>query len=210
MEHEHKPRGLYLEPSGYWKIDKVIRGERLRVSTQTRNLDEATALLRRHRDGVMRQQKGSAWECLVESMLQDHKSWLHRTAQGMTYRGRRTGKGCDMSPRQLADALLRSGGRCELSGIALSFEKIGTAKAAPFQPSIDRIDSAKGYNAANCRVVALAVNLAMREWGEEVIKRIGKAMFLRDLQQDVLGAVGEFTYPKVPNTQISPESEKTL
>ena len=60
------------------------------------------------------------------------------------------------------------------------------------------------------RVVALAVNLAMREWGEEVIKRIGKAMFLRDLQQDVLGAVGEFTYPKVPNTQISPESEKTL
>ena len=210
MAYEHKPRGLYLEPSGFWKIDKVIRGERLRLSTQTRNLDEATAVLHRHLYGIARQQQGSAWEYQVESMLQDHKSWLHRTAQGMTYRGRRTGKGCDMSPKQLADTLLRCHGRCEVSGIALSFEKIGPAKAAPFQPSIDRIDSAKGYNAANCRVVALAVNLAMREWGEEVVKKIGKAVFLRELQQDVLGTVGDLTYPKVPNTQISQEREKTL
>ena len=38
--------------------------------------------------------------------------------------------------------------------------------------SLDRIDSSKGYTVENCRLVCTAVNLAMNEWGEDVLERI--------------------------------------
>lgn len=209
MAESQKPLGLYLEPSGLWKIDKVIRGERIRLSTQTSDLAEAKQILGRYVRGHSHRHLQTAWEATVEKMLHDRKSWLHRTAQGMAYRGRRSGRGASMTPLQLADILLRCNGYCEVTGIALTFDRPDPSKrAAPFQPSIDRIDSSKGYSAANCRVVALAVNLAMREWGEAVIARIGKAIFLKQLEKDVRGEV-EVDLPKIypaisPGKKVNP------
>ena len=40
----------------------------------------------------------------------------------------------------------------------------------PFNPSIDRIDSNKGYTKDNTRVVAACINNAMNEWGEDILK----------------------------------------
>ena len=202
MDDMKKPLGLYLEPHGFWKIDKVIRGERIRLCTQTSNLAEAKEILGRYVRGHSRRHLQTAWETTVEGMLRDRKSWLHRTAQGMAYRGRRSGRGASMTPSQVAEILLRCNGYCEVTGIALSFDRPDPSKrAAPFQPSIDRIDSSKGYDAANCRVVALAVNLAMREWGEAVIARIGKAIFLKGLEKEVRGESGADLpkiYPGIP------------
>ena len=209
MDDTTKPRGLYQQPSGVWKIDKVVRGERIRLSTQTSNLVEAQTVLKRHVSNASRSQKLTAWQALVEAMRRDQKSWLNRTAQGMAYRGRRAGRGACMTPGQLADLLLRCDGHCEVTGIALSFERPDPAKrAAPFQPSIDRIDSSNGYTAANCRVVALAVNLAMREWGEEVISRIGKAIFLKELELEVRSGVRN-DLPKIPQKENGRQKRKT-
>ena len=202
MDNAIKPRGLYRLPSGVWKVDKVIRGKRIRLSTHTSNLAEAENVLKRYVSSTSQQQELTAWQALVEAMLRDHKSWLNRTAQGMTYRGRRSGRGAGMTPAQLAEILLRCDGYCEVTGIALSFYRPDPSKrAAPFQPSIDRIDSGKGYTAANCRVVALAVNLAMREWGEEVVSRIGKAIFLRELEREVRVGI-ECDLPKTPQKSL--------
>lgn len=199
MGNRDNPPGLYPGKRGVWIIDKVVCGDRIKLSTQTTDLGEASALLADHvRRATTRQQK-TAWDGFVEAMFLDQKSWLHRTAKGMAYRGQRMGKGCDMTANQLRQMLLRCAGRCEVTGIALSFERVDPKKTPPYQPSIDRANSALGYNAANCRVVALAVNLAMREWGAEVITRIGKAMFLKELQAAVTGdADGEVTYPNFP------------
>lgn len=52
----------------------------------------------------------------------------------------------------------------------------------PYVVSIDRIDSAKGYEAKNIRLVVSAVNLAMNEWGLEIFDRIAREYVKRESQ----------------------------
>ena len=49
----------------------------------------------------------------------------------------------------------------------------------PFNPSIDRIDSNKGYTKENTRVVAACINNAMNEWGEEILQFISVNYMLK-------------------------------
>lgn len=63
--------------------------------------------------------------------------------------------------------LNESGWCCAVSGAAFSMETINGKR--PFAPSIDRIDSTKGYSLGNCRMVCMAVNIALNVWGEQVI-----------------------------------------
>lgn len=70
----------------------------------------------------------------------------------------------------------RSGGRCEVSGLAFEtnlIEKVGIGN--PYQPSIDRIETRSGYVPGNCRLVCLAVNIAINKWGDAVFLRIAEA-----------------------------------
>ena len=45
----------------------------------------------------------------------------------------------------------------------------------PFEPSLDRINCAEGYSASNTRLVCVAVNFGMNEWGEEVYRELARA-----------------------------------
>lgn len=54
-------------------------------------------------------------------------------------------------------------GVCEVTGIAFEFERNGN----PFFPSIDRIDSSKGYTPDNCRVVLWIINTAKHTLAED-------------------------------------------
>lgn len=75
--------------------------------------------------------------------------------------------------RKMIDDLYEmAGGRCQLTGIEFSNELIGKTKSRPWAPSIDRIDSSKGYALDNIRLVCVAVNFALGAWGDEVLKRI--------------------------------------
>lgn len=51
----------------------------------------------------------------------------------------------------------------------------GTGKSNPFRPSIDRIDCSQGYTKDNVRLVCVAVNFALNEFGEAVFKQICEA-----------------------------------
>jgi predicted DNA-binding transcriptional regulator AlpA len=66
------------------------------------------------------------------------------------------------------------GGRCAVSGVQFSLERLGNGPA-PFSPSIDRIDSGAGYVQGNVRLVCCAVNLMMNVWGESVYRRLMEA-----------------------------------
>jgi len=78
-----------------------------------------------------------------------------------------------IQPSDMQEIVKRSGLRCEVSGIQFEFEQI-TRKGPhrPFSPSLDRIDSSKGYTKENTRLVCLAVNIAMNTWGFSVLEKI--------------------------------------
>jgi predicted DNA-binding transcriptional regulator AlpA len=60
--------------------------------------------------------------------------------------------------------------RCAVSGREFSFEPVGPSKLSPYAPSLDRIDSARGYEIDNIRWVCVAVNFMMNQWGDEVFR----------------------------------------
>jgi hypothetical protein len=89
---------------------------------------------------------------------------------------RRAGKSCDLPPGFTASLFERQGGRCAVTGIRFSLEEYTQALVKhPFAPSLDRIDSKVGYTASNVRLVCVAVNFGMNEWGEDVFMRLARA-----------------------------------
>jgi hypothetical protein len=62
-----------------------------------------------------------------------------------------------------------SRGKCSLSGLPFrppEGEKVRHMRN-PYAPSIDRIDNALGYTPDNVRLICVAMNLAMHQWGLE-------------------------------------------
>lgn len=66
--------------------------------------------------------------------------------------------------------------RCAITGIPFDLKsKMAEGRRNPFAPSIDRIDSRGGYVEANVRIVALAVNIMLADWGEPILRQVMEA-----------------------------------
>jgi hypothetical protein len=83
---------------------------------------------------------------------------------------------------ELDSALVRANGRCEMTGRAFD-SKTYSGRRRPFAPSIDRIDSSKGYHAQNIRIVCVATNAALAEFGDKVLYSLFEAMMLKLLSE---------------------------
>lgn len=64
------------------------------------------------------------------------------------------------------------GGRCSVSGMKLNVTTDGTWTRNPWAPSVDRIDAKRGYIEGNCRVVCVAANVALNEWGLDALREL--------------------------------------
>jgi len=74
-------------------------------------------------------------------------------------------------------------GTCELSGIPFDFSKSSKNNFNPMSPSIDRIDSSKGYTFDNCRVILTALNVALSEYGLGLYLEIAKKVISQQNKQ---------------------------
>ena len=90
----------------------------------------------------------------------------------LTRRTRGTARALELTRDEFWQMVRRANGRCELSGILFHNRRMAGRRRAPYAPSIDRIDSKSGYTASNTRLVCVAVNLALNEFGDEVLIRI--------------------------------------
>lgn len=69
-----------------------------------------------------------------------------------------------------------AGKRCSISGMPLTITTDGAWFRNPWAPSIDRIDSKLPYQEGNCRVVCYAANVALNEWGIEVLASLAQGI----------------------------------
>lgn len=101
----------------------------------------------------------------------------HRAAKLLTWirvRAARTGREFDLTSEWLLEKM--QAGVCEVAGIRLDLGKDGDSRFNPWGPSIDRIDSARGYTQDNCRLVCWIYNMAKAEWSDEVVMTLAKAL----------------------------------
>jgi len=78
----------------------------------------------------------------------------------------------DLKISDVVRLLERAGGCCELTGISFSFEVHDPSAKRPWAPSLDRIDSSGPYQYENCRIVCAAVNIALSNFGDDILRRI--------------------------------------
>lgn len=88
---------------------------------------------------------------------------------------------CRITLDDLFDLSRRSKGECELTGIKFRYGADRTLPASVkrkriWAPSIDRIDSSKGYTPDNVRLVCFSVNAALQEFGDKVLLKIATAL----------------------------------
>ena len=94
---------------------------------------------------------------------------------------------CTLTANDIIQMAVASDERCALTGIPFSFAKGADEHKAPFAPSLDRIDSCKGYTPQNTRLVCVAVNLAMNQWGEAVLREIATAYVKHKESSNAMG-----------------------
>lgn len=99
-------------------------------------------------------------------------AWVRRMYFGAEKRSKDKGRTFTLTPRDLLDLVERANGKCEVS--LIPFVPNGTR--SPYAASIDRIDSAKGYETGNVRLVCLAVNAALNVWGLDIALKVARAM----------------------------------
>lgn len=82
---------------------------------------------------------------------------------------------CDLTPEWIESKIKK--GRCEVTNIPF----VLTRGHHPFAPSMDRIDSSKGYTMDNIQIVVLIYNTAKRQFCHDDVMLLAKALVNRDI-----------------------------
>lgn len=62
--------------------------------------------------------------------------------------------------------------RCELTGVRFFSDYDGPANRNPYAPSLDKINPKGGYTPENTRILCVAANIMLQDWGEDVLRTI--------------------------------------
>lgn len=123
-------------------------------------------------------------ESFVEPKRMEHGE-IERFALRVLIRARLNAKGRKIEFKLNSDDVLvllrESGYRCAVTWVDFSLEEVGAKRRRPYAPSIDRIECSLGYVPDNCRMVCVAANIAMNEWGESVLLRMMESRFRQAL-----------------------------
>lgn len=180
-----EPSQLYIR-NGVYYFDITVKGRRIRRSTRRKTLEgaliyarrllKATGLRADHGSKVQPREIGADWAATVDAGMKRNDSWLRLMRQRCKDRAKLKGIRFTLTVDETAMMALNSDGKCAVTGIPFSWDKPECATMPPFGPSIDRIDPMQGYVAKNCRLVCQSVNMAMSNWGEDVLYRIADAL----------------------------------
>jgi hypothetical protein len=86
-----------------------------------------------------------------------------------------SGVAITLTETEVVEMMERQGWRCAVSGLPFDLDATGPNRRVfrrPFRPSLDRVRARGPYSRENVRVVCVAVNVALNEWGDEILARI--------------------------------------
>jgi len=104
-------------------------------------------------------------------------------------RAKRLGVEFEISFDDVMHMLQKSGWKCAITGHGFSFDRHGNTLKRPFIPSIDRIDSSRGYTRRNCRIVCSIANIAMNAWGDAPLLALIRSGADRYIEQKLARAL---------------------
>lgn len=81
-----------------------------------------------------------------------------------------------LKPAEIYALMKATGFRCAVSGIPFAKRLVNSGQRDPWAPSLDRIENRQGYTLENVRVVSMAANIAMSDWGLDVLLRLSRGI----------------------------------
>jgi hypothetical protein len=105
------------------------------------------------------------------------KGYLSQWISNIKNRSKKKGWSFDIDTSFIQELFEKQDGKCAITKIPFTFNftKHKNYKKDPFSPSIDRIDSSRGYTKDNVRIVCMVVNLALNEFGYEIFAKMCQA-----------------------------------
>jgi hypothetical protein len=156
-----------------YHLDVVVEGKRIRQSLKTDNQwlaeERAAEVIRKHKNRYN-----------LSELVEVPKAYVSKIFYAALHRANKRGAQFNLTKDDVDNLFARSGGRCEITGLPFSFENPDLHTKRPFVPSIDRIDCKGIYEADNCRLICLAANVAINEWGEKVFSKVAQGFYLNN------------------------------
>ncbi len=133
--------------------------------------------------------------------------WLRALASRSRHRARRSGFLHNL-PDDAGERLFQwQKGLCAISGLPFSLTEFANVLVRhPFAPSLDWISSRGGYTADNVRLVCIAVNFGMGQWGDELYLTFARAAVDRSNHADYAMSVtaDDDLRSSSPNADVDP------
>ena len=161
----------------YWTLRGVYSGREIEMSLKCDSLDEAQGFVDRLLAHDVTDTPLASEYATTRGPV---PAWARKLIEGAQWRSKKHGLPFTLSGGDIVAVIHRAGGRCEITGIPFSkYSKYNVRRSSrrrPFAPSLDRIVPERGYTRDNCRLVLLAVNIAMSDWGLPVLMEIASAL----------------------------------
>ena len=156
--------------SPYWNIrykDPTTGKERM-VSTKRRDRRtawEALLTFAEETELGFREPELREWGSIVKKMFERHRFGAKK--RNLEFK---------ITLKDIEGLIRANELHCSISGIKFHINDTADVARNPWAPSIDRIDSRLGYVPGNIRIVCLAANLAMNNWGYDVLLRLANGV----------------------------------
>ena len=160
--------------SGFQTACKTCQRERTKIY----NKNNKEYFKQKGKEKYKKEDNPARYQRYKKSYLERRKTFS-KSIRGKLYdlleaaRGRAKNKSLpiDIDLEYLIDLYQQQNGKCKLTNIEFTFNTRQNGQHFnPFNPSIDKIDSNKGYTQDNVRLVCVIVNLSLNEFGEENFK----------------------------------------
>lgn len=110
------------------------------------------------------------WKESIDKLNSEPKSWLNCMFNNAKHKARKKNIEFSITHDDFVNLIVKTNGLCSVTGIPFVLNTGDESRVHPYKPSLDRKNSYLGYSEDNCRITCYCVNLAMNQWGEDVLE----------------------------------------